>query len=61
MSRRYDRQLKHDEQIRELQAMIREHAQQIRQTSEQMQQTDARLDRLSFHGSNIGWNCRQNI
>lgn len=53
MSRWYDPQLKQDEQIRELQAMIPEHAQQIRQTSEQMQQTDARVDRPSFHGSNI--------
>lgn len=40
MSRLYDQQLKHDEQI----AQLRE-AQQ--QTDEQMKQTDGRLDRLA--------------
>ena len=46
MDRRYDQQIKFDQQLRELGAYVRETAEQIRLTNEQMQQTDARLDQL---------------
>ena len=55
MNRLYDQQLKQDEQIRELQAMIAGHAPQIHQTTEQMKQ----IDRLVSTLATLGWNYRQ--
>jgi septal ring factor EnvC (AmiA/AmiB activator) len=46
MSRLYDQQLKHDEQIAENAAQIARLREAQELTNQQMQQTDARLDRL---------------
>jgi chromosome segregation ATPase len=46
MSRLYDQQLKHDEQIAELGAKIAQLRESQELTNQQMRQTDARLDRL---------------